>query len=111
MTSTIVEEDADGWGAAMFRREAGRTQADHLPKTTITFTNMKTTLNKDKPRDYFRDWDKNLRGILQKDKLLDLINKKIPRPPYSETDEKAEIWRALLANVARWMWENLSDDL
>ncbi|KAJ5608848.1 hypothetical protein N7528_009415 [Penicillium herquei] len=107
MASAIVEEDADGWGAAMFkfRRKAKRTQADYLPTTTITFSKMKT-LHKDKPRDHFDDWDKNLRGIIQKDKLLDLIDVKIPRPAYSETDEKAENWRALSANAARWIWEN-----
>ncbi|KAJ6035968.1 hypothetical protein N7540_000247 [Penicillium herquei] len=68
----IDEHDPDGWGAALFRTEANRTQADYLPTTKITFTKMKE-LGKDKSRDHFDDWDKNLRGILKKDKLLDLM--------------------------------------
>ncbi|KAJ6023835.1 hypothetical protein N7540_004632 [Penicillium herquei] len=71
------------------------------------------TLQKDKPQDHFNSWDKSLREILQKDELLVvyLIDKDVRRPAYDEPNVKADNWRALSANVARWMWDSLSEDL
>ncbi|KAJ5721746.1 uncharacterized protein N7483_009680 [Penicillium malachiteum] len=102
---TLIEDDADGWVAALF---ADRTQADYLPTTFVTFTEMKTILRKDEEQ--FDEWDEDLRRSLAKDRLLGLINSTLPRPKIDKSS-KARIWQELSSALAIWIWHNISAEL
>ncbi|KAJ5716568.1 hypothetical protein N7493_008479 [Penicillium malachiteum] len=78
MAAANNDNDPDGWVAQVFHTtDPTRTQADYLPTAPTTLEKLREALEND---DQFYDWDKDLRGSLLKDGLIDIIHSKSHAP-------------------------------
>ncbi|KAJ5702649.1 hypothetical protein N7488_010197 [Penicillium malachiteum] len=94
MAAANNDKEPDGWVAQVFHT------------TDRNRTKLRQALEND---DRFYDWDKDLRGSLLKDDLIDIIDSEVPHP---RTDaENGQNWKKISLTVAHWMKDNISNDL
>ncbi|KAJ5712331.1 hypothetical protein N7493_008799 [Penicillium malachiteum] len=99
-------DDLDDWLGEALRIEAARTQADHLPPIPVTFTELSNPLH---TAHQFDDWDEDIRAVLAREDLTDIIDMNTSRPRENHSNIKA--WEQLSMAVAQWLKDNISSSL
>ncbi|KAJ6024987.1 hypothetical protein N7540_005784 [Penicillium herquei] len=99
-------EDLDDWLGEALRIEAARTQADHLPPIPVTLTELSNPLH---TAHQFDDWDKDIRAVLGREDLTDIIDMNTSRP--RQNDPIFKTWEQLSLTVAQWLKDNTSSSL
>ncbi|KAJ5638850.1 hypothetical protein N7528_001240 [Penicillium herquei] len=99
-------DDLDDWLGEALRIEAARTQADHLPPIPVTLTELSNPLH---TAPQFDDWDKDVRAVLAREDLTDIIDMNTSRPHENHSNIKA--WEQSSMAVGQWLKDNISSSL